>query len=80
MRKITPKNRQVRKLFLNFRRKNDFSKEFFIYYECKGRCLITKDCSNKKNKYKPKGKAMATIRDDDFDVLENEFQSSEEGA
>lgn len=55
------KSKQMRKSYLGYKRKNDFSKEPPIFYECKGRGHIAKDYGNKKHKYKLKGKVMAII-------------------
>lgn len=72
------KNKNVRKSYPNYRKKNDSSKEPPICYECKGRGII-ENCDNRKNKkYKPKGKAMAVNWDEDSEELEQATQSSEE--
>lgn len=70
------KYKQVRKFFPNYRKKKDFSKEPHI---CYGRGHIAEDCGNKKNKFKPKGKAMAVTWDNDSEVSKNKSQGSEEG-
>lgn len=69
----------MRRSFPNYKKKKDFSKEPPICYEYKGRDNTTKDYNNKKNKFKPKGKAMDVTWDDDSEVWENESQSNKEG-
>lgn len=71
------KNKQMRKSYPGYK-KNDFSKERPICYECKGRGYIGEDCGNNKNKYKSKNIAMTAIWDDDSETLEHESHSSEE--
>lgn len=72
------KNKQLRKSYPGYKKKNDFFKEPPIFYECKGSGHIAKDCGNKKNKYKSKGKAMVATWDEESETLEHESQSSEE--
>lgn len=68
----------MRKSYPNYKKKNGFSKESSIGYECKGRGHIANDYDNKKSKYKLKGKAMATTWDDESKTSEHESQSSKE--
>lgn len=71
------KNKQIKKSYPGYKKK-DFSKEPPICYECKGMRYITENCGNKKQKYKPKVKAMATKWADEFETSEHESQSNEE--
>lgn len=67
----------MRKSYLSYKKK-DLSKKPPTCYKCKGMGHIAKDYVNKKNKYKLKGKTIASTWDDESKTSKYESQSSKE--
>lgn len=68
---ITPRTNKLGNPFLILERIRISIENLLFSINVKGEVILLKIMSIKKNKYKPKGKAMATTLDDDSDMHYN---------